>query len=122
MLPRLAAVVQEVFVVAPGVLESVGEDGHAVEGTLGVDAIGEGEDGWREPGGVEVDGAERVSEKVSKANRPKVGGTFVPRYVVQTNHSFSCGTPSGRIDYSVANPFQRAAAPVMNTIKSIMMI
>ncbi len=66
MLPRPAAVVQDVFVVAAGVLKGVGEDGHVVEGTIGVDAIGEGEDGWREPGGGDGDGTEGVAENLQK--------------------------------------------------------
>jgi hypothetical protein len=41
MLPRLAAVIQDVGVIASGVFEGIGEDGHPVEGTLVVDGFGD---------------------------------------------------------------------------------
>ena len=38
---RIAEVVEDVVVVAPGVLECICQDGEAVEGALVVDAMGE---------------------------------------------------------------------------------
>ena len=61
---RSSAVVENIGVFAPGILESVGEDRKAVEGSIGVDAFGEGKDGRGEPGWVEGDGAEGVAEDV----------------------------------------------------------
>jgi hypothetical protein len=65
MLSRLSAVVQDVFVVAPGILKGIGKDGHSVKGSLVVDAIGEGKYGGSEPRGVEGDGAEGIAEDVN---------------------------------------------------------
>ena len=66
MLTRLSAVVQDIVVVATGVLKGFGKDRHSVEGFLGVDARGEDEDVGRKPGGVDGDGAEQVrSEEFS---------------------------------------------------------
>jgi hypothetical protein len=45
MLAGLSKVVQNLIVVAPGVLKGVGQDGKAVEGFLVVGALGEGENG-----------------------------------------------------------------------------
>jgi hypothetical protein len=56
-------VLQDLLII-PRVLECVSKNGHAVEGTLFVDAGGEGEDGGSTSGGVERDGAEGVSEDV----------------------------------------------------------
>ena len=41
MLVWLAAVIQDVGVMAAGVLEGVGEDGHMVKGAVGVDGPGQ---------------------------------------------------------------------------------
>jgi hypothetical protein len=40
VIPRLAAVVQDVGIVAATFFESIGKDGHKVEGTYIVDALG----------------------------------------------------------------------------------
>jgi hypothetical protein len=66
MLAGFSKVVQDVVVVAPGVLKGIGKDGEAVEGFVGVDAVGENKDGRREPGGVECDRAEEVAEDVTE--------------------------------------------------------
>jgi hypothetical protein len=66
--PR-AAVGEDVGVVATGVLKGVSEDQQPVERQLGVDARGEGQDGGRELGRVEVDWAEGVAEDVSNECR-----------------------------------------------------
>jgi hypothetical protein len=42
MLTRLPAMVQDVGVVAAGVFEGVGEDGHSVKGAVVVDGLGQG--------------------------------------------------------------------------------
>jgi hypothetical protein len=39
LVPRLAAVVQDVSVAAAGVFEGVGQDGQAVEGAVGVEGL-----------------------------------------------------------------------------------
>src|SRR4051812_30949432 len=49
---RLPAVKQDVRVVAAGFFQRIGEDRHAVEGTVGVDAVGEGDNGGRAPCGI----------------------------------------------------------------------
>ena len=64
MRPRSPAVVEDIGILAPGILEGISEDREAVEGTLGVDTFGEGNDGRGEPGGVEGDGAEGVAEDI----------------------------------------------------------
>jgi hypothetical protein len=58
MLTRLAAVFEDVGVLAPGVLQSVSEDRQAVERMLLVDAYGKRDDCRREPRRVNRDGAE----------------------------------------------------------------
>src|SRR5262245_38259109 len=60
-----AAVVQDVGVVAPGLFEGVRENRHPVERPLGVDAVGERDDRFGEPTGIEGDGAEGVAEDLS---------------------------------------------------------
>ena len=67
MLPRLAAVIQDVGVVAAGVFEGVGEDGQAVEGPFVIDGGGKGNDGGSEPDGIDGYGAERVAEDAAQA-------------------------------------------------------
>ncbi len=66
MSPWLSAVAEDVLVVAPGILKGIGQNGHAVEGTLGVDSAGEGNDGGREPNWVKGDGAEGVAEDITE--------------------------------------------------------
>ncbi len=61
MVAKLSEVVEEVVVVAAGVLESVGEDGKAVEGFLVVDTRGEDENCGGTPEGVEGDETEGVA-------------------------------------------------------------
>ena len=58
MRPFGSAVVQDVFVVAAGILKGIGEDWEAVKGTVDVDAFGEAENSGGEPRGVNDDGAE----------------------------------------------------------------
>src|SRR5262249_21263206 len=65
MLARLSAVVQDVGIVAAGIFEGVGEDGQAVEGSVVVDRLGQGDDVRCSAGGVESDRAEGVAEDVS---------------------------------------------------------
>jgi hypothetical protein len=55
-------VVENVFVVAPGILEGVGEDGHAREVVVIVHLVCEGLDQVRTPFGKESDRAKRVSQ------------------------------------------------------------
>src|SRR5271156_4922924 len=57
---------QDVCVGAAGVFQGVGEDGQAVEGTVGVDGLGEGDDGDGEAGWNKGNGAERGTEDVAK--------------------------------------------------------
>jgi hypothetical protein len=55
MLPTgSAAVVEDVGVVASGVLQRVGEDRQAVEGTFRFDPTGQRDDGGCEPSGVQI--------------------------------------------------------------------
>lgn len=54
--------VQDFLVVATGILQSIREDGHAVEGTLFVDALSERDDGGREPFGEDCDWTKGVAE------------------------------------------------------------
>ncbi len=60
MLAGLPTVVEDVLVLAPGVLEGAGEDGHAVKGTLPVNSLSEGVDGRSTPFGEESYRAEGV--------------------------------------------------------------
>src|SRR5262249_10911230 len=60
---------QDVGVGAAGVLKSIGQHGEAAglkaargQVAVVVGGLGEGDDGWRLPGGGEVNGAERVAE------------------------------------------------------------
>ena len=66
MRPRPAAMAQDVVAVAASLLKSISEDGESVEGTVLVNALGEGGDGGCEPGGVSGDGVEMVAKDVSK--------------------------------------------------------
>ena len=66
VLAGLPAMIQNVGVGAAGVFEGVGEDGEAVEGTVGVDGFGELRDGGGEPRAIEVDGAEGVADNFSQ--------------------------------------------------------
>jgi hypothetical protein len=50
VLARLAAVVQDVGVVAAGVFEGVGKDRQAVEGAVGVDRLGQSNNVAGQPG------------------------------------------------------------------------
>jgi len=47
---------------AAGFFQGIGQDGQAVEGSVVVDAFGEGVHGRRLPRGVERDGAKRIAE------------------------------------------------------------
>ena len=66
MFPWLAAVIEDVGVGATGVFEGVGEDRHAVEGTVGVNRGGEGNDGVGEPGGIGSHWAEGAADDFSQ--------------------------------------------------------
>jgi hypothetical protein len=57
MLTRLATVLEDVLVGTVCVFESVGQNGHTVEGTVGVDCLGKVRDGGRERGRVDGHGA-----------------------------------------------------------------
>ncbi len=57
-----AAVVEDVGVIAPGILKGVGEDRHPVECLFVVDPIGARNDGGREPGWFKIDKAERITK------------------------------------------------------------
>jgi hypothetical protein len=57
---------EHVGVLAPGVLEGVGEDRQPVERPVGVDRLRQAEDGRRPPAGVECDWAERVADDAAK--------------------------------------------------------
>src|SRR5690349_5601475 len=57
---------QNIGVVAAGLLQRVGEDGQAAEGTVLVDAPGGAVDGRGAPGRVEGDGAEEVAEEAAE--------------------------------------------------------
>src|SRR6266508_248415 len=63
----VAAVGKDVLVRAAGVLKGVGEDRHAVEGALLVDAASQREHVGGQPCGVERDGAEGVPEDVAQS-------------------------------------------------------
>ena len=65
---RLAAVVQDVGIVAAGVFEGVGEDGQTVEGAFIVDRLREGRHGGGEPGGIDGHGTERVAEWAARVS------------------------------------------------------
>jgi hypothetical protein len=72
MLTRLAAVVQDVGVIASGVLKCVGKNRHLVEHTLSVDVLGKLHDGGREPRGFNGDGTEGIANNISD-NRSNPG-------------------------------------------------
>jgi hypothetical protein len=65
MEPRLPAVVQNVLVIAAGILEGVGTYWEAVEGFVLVNPVGESENGGGEPRGVEGYWTEGVAEDAS---------------------------------------------------------
>jgi hypothetical protein len=78
-------VVEHVGVVAPGVLEGVGQDRQPVEGTVGVDAFGEGEDGGREPRRIDGHGPEGVPEDIP--DKPTLCESFFRyRLLIQLGH------------------------------------
>jgi hypothetical protein len=63
---RLPAVVQDVGVVASGVLERIGQDRHPVECSLSVDAFSQSDGGFGTPRSFNGDGAEGIAEDVSE--------------------------------------------------------
>lgn len=65
MLSRLAAMVKNVGVRAPGLRQCGGQFGHPREIAVVVDGLGQAYDVGSEPGGVKGDGAERVAEDVA---------------------------------------------------------
>src|SRR5262245_42761920 len=65
-----AAVVEDVGVVAPRVLQCIRQDRHPVKGFLLIDAFGERDDAGGEPRRVNSAGAEGVAEDTSDETRP----------------------------------------------------
>src|SRR5262249_47782208 len=63
--PRPAAVVEEGGVGAAGDFQGVGEDGEALEGTFVIDALGQGDDGGREPALIDYSRSHDIAEQVS---------------------------------------------------------
>src|SRR5271154_6992159 len=63
MWPGASTMTQDVGVGTAGVFQSVGQDGQVVEGSVGVDGLGELLDGGGEPSRIEVDGAEEERAK-----------------------------------------------------------
>ena len=61
--PGAATVGEDVLVVAPGVLQRVGQDGHGRVVAGVVHLSGDGDDGTGEPGRIEGDGAGGVAEQ-----------------------------------------------------------
>jgi hypothetical protein len=59
-------VVEDVGVVAAGILQGVGQNGHPVKGVLGIDAFGKQNDGGGEPSGVKNDRTDRISNNFTK--------------------------------------------------------
>jgi hypothetical protein len=83
MLPRLAAVIQDVGIVAARVFEGIGEDGQAVEGAFVIDGGGERNDGGGEPGKIDSYGAEGVADYVANDVALNLGLTenrFLPQF------------------------------------------
>src|SRR5262249_33529804 len=77
VLARLSAMVQDFGVIATSLLESGGENGQAVEGTLIVDGLCEGGDVCCSPGRSDGDRAERVAEEVAeKVTLDRFGNPF----------------------------------------------
>jgi hypothetical protein len=58
--------VQDVVVIASGVLKGVSQDWHSVKSTLLVNAFGKNANVGREPSGINGGGAERVSHNLSQ--------------------------------------------------------
>ncbi|VTT99314.1 acetylornithine deacetylase : Acetylornithine deacetylase or succinyl-diaminopimelate desuccinylase OS=Singulisphaera acidiphila (strain ATCC BAA-1392 / DSM 18658 / VKM B-2454 / MOB10) GN=Sinac_6205 PE=4 SV=1: Peptidase_M20: M20_dimer [Gemmataceae bacterium] len=79
---RIAAVRQDVGAVTPGILQRIGEDRHAVERPLVVDALRQRENRGRAPRRIERHGAERVPEDVAE----KFGVAFAMDLIVPTLH------------------------------------
>jgi hypothetical protein len=65
----LAAVIQNILVVATGILEGIGKDRHTFKGFLSEDATGKGKDAGRKPRGDDSDGAEGVAEDAAEQFR-----------------------------------------------------
>jgi hypothetical protein len=64
MLARLPAVEQQVGAGATGFFECIGEDRQPVEGAGFVEGLRDGDDGWREPGGIGGDGTEGIARDI----------------------------------------------------------
>jgi BlaI family transcriptional regulator, penicillinase repressor len=56
---------QQLFALPTGIHQSIGENGHPLEGVLPVDALGQVDDGRRQPAWIECNGMERVAGNVA---------------------------------------------------------
>ena len=64
--PSLRQWFRIVLIVAPGSHKDIGQFGQAVEDTIIVDRLSEGDDGWAEPSGVDRHRSEGIAEDVTK--------------------------------------------------------
>jgi hypothetical protein len=62
----IATVIQNGGVLTTGILKGIREDGHSVEGTVGVDALGQRNDSGSEPSGINSRGVKRVVNNLTK--------------------------------------------------------
>ncbi len=102
--PRAAAVAQDVLVVAPGVLQCIREDGHAIEGTVDVNRLREGDHGGRSPLGGERDWAERIAEDFSHQIAKGVILTVLCFGRLRSIHLTSSSTIRDLSDFSLSAP------------------
>lgn len=77
MVAGLAAVVQDVGVVATGVLQGIGQNGQAVEVAFVINGGGERNDGGSEPGGVGDQGRKGLPT-ISRRSRQGLERSIVP--------------------------------------------
>ena len=66
MLAGLSAMIQDRLITTPDTLQSIGQIGHSVEGSIVVHGLGEPDNAEGSPRRVEVDGPERIAEDVTK--------------------------------------------------------
>ncbi len=59
------AMIEDLRILAAGVLNRIGEDGHSVEGAVVVDSLRDADGGGGPPRGIESDGTEGVAENVA---------------------------------------------------------
>src|SRR4051794_10278034 len=96
MLPRLAAVVQDVGVLATGFFKGVCQDRQAVEDSLIVDGASHSNDGGRQPSRIDTDRSEGVAENITQYGTllclfSSVGNSVVdPLVGFLPDHSQSC--------------------------------